>query len=190
MTPKYLPECMLHAWLASAKNVNHVKRGKCKNTIKKTFCPGIVSVWPLPKVLKGEIARQHPRAVAVFVLAIFFLFKVSRACTRIIRMGRFRIPKTLAFKRRLSAKSFLWKWVLFCMGIKIIIISMASHLASLSNRGLGQPENGLFNSHSFPELIIKLRVICCLVFWKNSFSSTFFAFVYYHSNGSVIFYFQ
>ena len=54
--------------------------------------------------------------------------------------------KTLTFKTRLSAKLFLWKWVLFAWKPKTILISMALQLASLWNRGLGQRGDGLFSS--------------------------------------------
>ena len=58
--------------------------------------------------------------------------------------GYFRVPKTLPFKTRLSTKTFLWKCVLLAWEYKIPFISMASHLASLWNRGLGQLRKGLF----------------------------------------------
>ena len=55
-----------------------------------------------------------------------------------MEIGIFWIPKTLTFKRRLRAKPFLLKCVLFEWDWKFIIMSMASHLASLWNRGMGQ----------------------------------------------------
>ena len=45
--------------------------------------------------------------------------------------------KTLAFKMRLGAQPFLWKWVLFAWEWKIISISKAEHLPSFRNRGPG-----------------------------------------------------
>ena len=59
-------------------------------------------------------------------------------------IGHFRVPKILTFKTRLSAKPFLWKWVLFSWQHKVIFISMALHLASLWKRGLWQLRNGPF----------------------------------------------
>ena len=58
-------------------------------------------------------------------------------------IGHFRVSKTLTFKMRLGAQSFLWKWVLFEWEWKIISISMAEHLPSFWNRGPGELGNDL-----------------------------------------------
>ena len=50
----------------------------------------------------------------------------------------------LAFKTRLRAKPFLWKWVSSAWQKKIIFKSMAKHFTSLWNRGFGKPRNDLF----------------------------------------------
>ena len=55
-----------------------------------------------------------------------------------MEIGIFWIPKILTFKRRLRAKPLLLKCVLFEWEWKFIVMSMASHLASLWNRGMGQ----------------------------------------------------
>ena len=55
-------------------------------------------------------------------------------------IGHFRVPKTLTFKMRLGAQSFLWKWVLFTREWKMISISKAEHLTSFWNRGQGNSE--------------------------------------------------
>ena len=57
-------------------------------------------------------------------------------------IGHFRVPN-LTFKTRLSAKPLLWKWVLFTSQLKIIFISMASHLASLWKWDFLELGNGL-----------------------------------------------
>ena len=59
-------------------------------------------------------------------------------------IGHFRVPKTLTFKMRPGAQSFLWKWVLFAWERKMISISTADHLPSFWNRGPGKLGNGLF----------------------------------------------
>ena len=56
----------------------------------------------------------------------------------------FRLPKTLTFKMRLNAQTFLWKWVLFAWEWNIISISKAEHLTSFWYRGTGELRNGLF----------------------------------------------
>ena len=63
------------------------------------------------------------------------------------RIGHFRVPKTLLFKRRLRAKPLLWKWGLFAWELKIIFISVVSHLASLWNRSWKQFGNGLYYAY-------------------------------------------
>ena len=78
------------------------------------------------------------------------------SCCLLLRMARmhghglelekihhFRVPKTLTFKVRLGAHSFLWKWVLFAWEWKMISISRAKHLPSFWNRGPGELGNGL-----------------------------------------------
>ena len=75
-----------------------------------------------------------------------------------MEIGIFWIPKTLTFKRRLRAKPFLWKCVLFEWEWKFFVMSMASHLASLWNRGMGQ-----------------LRKACCLAKVQKSCKNITFA---------------
>ena len=66
----------------------------------------------------------------------------SASVGRILQIDHFRVQKYLACKTRLSAKPFFWKCrVLFAREKKS---SMASHWASLWNRGFGQLGNGLF----------------------------------------------
>ena len=66
-----------------------------------------------------------------------FTLLIIRTAVGLYReIGHFRVPKILSFKTRLSENKF-------CMRIKNILISMALHLASLWNRGLGQLWNGL-----------------------------------------------
>ena len=50
-------------------------------------------------------------------------------------IGHFRVPKTLTFKVRLGAQSFLRKWVSFTWEWKMISIRKAGHLPSFWNRG-------------------------------------------------------
>ena len=54
-------------------------------------------------------------------------------CTRVhwMEIGHFRFPKNLTFKTRLSAKPLLWNEFYLHHILKIIFISIASHLASL-----------------------------------------------------------
>ena len=59
------------------------------------------------------------------------------------KIAPLQVSKTLIIKTRLSAKPLLWKWVLFAWELKVVFISIASHLASLWNRGLGQLGNSL-----------------------------------------------
>ena len=65
-------------------------------------------------------------------------------------IGHFRVPKTLIFKMRLGAQSFLWKWVSFAREWKMISISKAEHLLSFGNRGPGKLGHGLFESSTSP----------------------------------------
>ena len=51
----------------------------------------------------------------------------------------FLSSKTVTVKPRTSVKTFLWKWILFAWGSKIIF--MALHLALLWNRGLKKLPN-------------------------------------------------
>ena len=63
-------------------------------------------------------------------------------------IGHFRVPLCLCFKASLSAKPFLWKW-LICMRMKLhahaelIFIRKVSHLDSFWNRGTRELWNGL-----------------------------------------------
>ena len=67
-------------------------------------------------------------------------------------IGHFRVLKTLTFKMRPSAQSFLWKWVLFAWEWNIISISKAEHLTSFWYRGPGELGNGLFLAQYFGKL--------------------------------------
>ena len=60
-------------------------------------------------------------------------------------IGHFQFPKTLTFKTSRSAKPFLWKWVLFALEWKVIIISIASHLhySTKLTMHVGQREGNL-----------------------------------------------
>ena len=58
-------------------------------------------------------------------------------------ISHFRVPKTLTFKLRSSAKPFLWKWVLFAWEWKIIFTSKAEHLTSFWYRNPRELGNGL-----------------------------------------------
>ena len=74
-----------------------------------------------------------------------------------IAIGHFRVPN-LTFKTRLSAKPLLWKWVLFTSQLKIIFISMASHLASLWKWDFLELGNGLLPWKSrFPPITSPCR---------------------------------
>ena len=59
-------------------------------------------------------------------------------------ISHFRVPKTLTFKMRPSARPFLWKWVLFAREWKVISISNAEHLTSFWYRGPEELGNSLF----------------------------------------------
>ena len=55
-------------------------------------------------------------------------------------IGHFRVLLCLCVKTSLSAKPFIWKWILHAcsfifMQIKVIFVRMVSHLDSLWNRG-------------------------------------------------------
>ena len=86
-----------------------------------------------------------------------------------IRIGHFRVPKTLTFKMRLGAQPFLWKWVLFAWEWKMISISKAEHQPSFWNRGPGELGNGLLFWGGFICLFSLVRnshlesVIYCLL---------------------------
>ena len=61
-------------------------------------------------------------------------------------IGHFRVLFYLCFKTSLSAKPFIWKWVLQAISFScksVIFIRMVSHLDSLWNRGTRELENGL-----------------------------------------------
>ena len=60
-----------------------------------------------------------------------------------ISVGHFRVPKSFAFKTRLSAKPLLWKWVLIMMQIKLISTTKVSHLASFWKWNFLELGNGL-----------------------------------------------
>ena len=66
-------------------------------------------------------------------------------------ISHFRVPLRLCFKASLSAKPFLWKWLWFCMKMKLraelIFIRKVSHLDSFWNRGTRELGNGLFISY-------------------------------------------
>ena len=66
------------------------------------------------------------------------------ACYFLDWIGHFRLPKTLTFKMRLSAQTFLWKWVLFAWEWNIISTSNAEHLILFWYRGLEKLRNGPF----------------------------------------------
>ena len=57
-----------------------------------------------------------------------------------IRIGRFRVPKTLTFKMRLGAQPFLWKWVLFAWELKKVSISKVEHQPSFETEAQGNSE--------------------------------------------------
>ena len=59
-------------------------------------------------------------------------------------IGHFRVPRTLTFKMRPSARPFLWKWVLFAREWKVTSISKAEHLTSFWYRGPEEVGNSLF----------------------------------------------
>ena len=59
-------------------------------------------------------------------------------------IGRFRVPKNLTFKARLSAKPLIWKWILIMMQIKLIFTAKVSHLASFWKWDFLELGNGLF----------------------------------------------
>ena len=102
--------------------------------------PGIVrlrisdqKLAPTPRVLPG-----------IFIIAFYWLLHMAVLSCAVI--GRFRVPLCLSFKASLSAKPFLWKW-LICMKMKLhaelIFIWKISHLYSFWNRGTGELGNGL-----------------------------------------------
>ena len=64
----------------------------------------------------------------------------------------FSSSKNSHFQDEAKCTTFLMKTSFICIGIKIIFRSIASHLASLSNRDLGQLGNGLmlFPSPALP----------------------------------------
>ena len=61
-------------------------------------------------------------------------------------IGHFRVHLNLHFKARLSAKSLLWKSVLFILKLELITITKISHLDSLWKRDWGELGNGLLLS--------------------------------------------
>ena len=70
---------------------------------------------------------------------------------QVLVIGHFRVPKTLTFKMRLGAQTFLWKRVLLAREWKMTSISKAEHLRSFWNRGPGKLGNCLLiyrNRHS------------------------------------------
>ena len=67
-------------------------------------------------------------------------------------IGRFRVPKNLTFKARLSAKALIWKWFLIMMQIKVIFTAKVFHLASFWKWDFLELGNGLFIS-TFPEIV-------------------------------------
>ena len=77
-------------------------------------------------------------------------------------IGHFRVLLCLCFKTSLSAKPFLWKWVLhpvsFSCKSKVIFIRMVSHLDSLWNRGTRELGNGL---------LVKLHVDLIPTHWER-----------------------
>ena len=78
------------------------------------------------------------------ILIIFLPFIFS--CFR--QIGHFRVLLCLCFKTSLSAKPFIWKWVLPAVSFScksVIFMRMVSHLGSLCNRGTRELGNGLFN---------------------------------------------
>ena len=70
------------------------------------------------------------------------------------RIGHFRVPLRLCFKASLSAKPFLWKW-LICMRMKLhaglIFIWKVSQLDSFWNSGTRELGNGLFCPSGFTQ---------------------------------------
>ena len=61
--------------------------------------------------------------------------------------AHFRVLLCLFFKTSLSAKPFMWKWLLHAVSFSwksVIFIRMVSHLDSLWNRGTRELGNGLF----------------------------------------------
>ena len=73
------------------------------------------------------------------------LFPLIQPTTNLLKIGHFRVPKTLTFKIRLGAQPFLWKWVLFAWEWKMISISKVEHLPSFWNRGPGELGNVRLN---------------------------------------------
>ena len=62
---------------------------------------------------------------------------------KILIIDHFRVPKTFFFHNEAKGKTFVVKMSFICMRIKNVFASMASHVASLWNRGSGKLENGL-----------------------------------------------
>ena len=75
---------------------------------------------------------------------------ISRFCVFSNTVGHFRVFLYLCFKTSLSAKPFIWKWVLRAVSFSCksksfsFHLRLASHLDSLWNRGTKELENGLF----------------------------------------------
>ena len=71
-------------------------------------------------------------------------------------IGHFRVLLCLGWKTSLSAKPFLWKWVLNAVSFScksVIFKRIVSHLDSLWNRGTRELGNGLFNTVAFKTLL-------------------------------------
>ena len=65
-------------------------------------------------------------------------------------IGRFRVPKTLTLKKRLSAPPFLWKSVLLCMRIKLNLFHINGFALSLALKPrFGATRKWLIIEHSW-----------------------------------------
>ena len=96
------------------------------------------------------------RVVIVFGRTLHIHFRLMNGRVFLLANNPFSSSKNSHFQDEAKCTTFLMKTSFICIRIKIIFRSIASHLASLSNRDLSQLGNGLI-LFPFPPLPVPAR---------------------------------
>ena len=121
-----------YSWFATAWQGSHVG-----------WQYNIIISWGIYMEIELRSERRETLLFLSFNMAAVTSW-TNQQTSNMMRIGHFRVLKTLFFKTRPGAQPFLWKKVLFAWEWKIISISKAGHVTSFWYRGPGELGNGLF----------------------------------------------
>ena len=136
----------LQNWFFFGKEITFslsVRRWMCIRASEESLSCAASITFLLQKTADILNYAQRQRATSKTNNAYLHLLQAQVDVRSILCNRPLPSSKTLAFKMRLGAQPFLWKWVLFAWEWKRISISKAEHLTSFWNRGLGELGNGL-----------------------------------------------